>query len=252
MPAITQNEALRRFRAAYGDKYDYSKVVYVNNYTPVTVICPEHGEFTPRPYNHWSGAHKCVGCDGAARRAKNGETIVEKFVTVHGTRFDYSRVEYVSALGSKVEILCSKHGSFWMTPRNHLAGRACPSCFNGATSKQETEWLDALDTALGDVSDRQHRVKNCRKPADAVYGNVIVEFDGSFWHSRSGDLARDIKKTATLVESGYVVVRLRSGTPQWPLLTDVPGAYNVHVGLHPTSSVLSEIADLVGSLRTKG
>ena len=31
-------------RAIHGDKYDYSKVEYVNNKIPVCIICPKHGE----------------------------------------------------------------------------------------------------------------------------------------------------------------------------------------------------------------
>ena len=29
----------------HGDRYDYSKVEYVNNRTKVCIICPIHGEF---------------------------------------------------------------------------------------------------------------------------------------------------------------------------------------------------------------
>ena len=33
----------------YGDKYDYSKVEYINYHTKVCIICPEHGEFWKTP-----------------------------------------------------------------------------------------------------------------------------------------------------------------------------------------------------------
>lgn len=42
-------------------KYDYSKVIYVNSCVKVTIICPEHGEFSQRPDNHIQG-HGCVNC----------------------------------------------------------------------------------------------------------------------------------------------------------------------------------------------
>jgi hypothetical protein len=32
-------------KEVHGDKYDYSKVEYVNSSTDVTIICPIHGEF---------------------------------------------------------------------------------------------------------------------------------------------------------------------------------------------------------------
>jgi very-short-patch-repair endonuclease len=36
----------------FGEKYDYSKVNYINNYTSVEIICPEHGSFYKRPGDH--------------------------------------------------------------------------------------------------------------------------------------------------------------------------------------------------------
>ena len=45
------NEAL----IVHGNKYDYSKVCYVNARTKVCIICPEHGEFWQTPYKHVIG-----------------------------------------------------------------------------------------------------------------------------------------------------------------------------------------------------
>ena len=32
-------------RKVHGDKYDYSKVQYIDNRTKVCIVCPIHGEF---------------------------------------------------------------------------------------------------------------------------------------------------------------------------------------------------------------
>lgn len=45
----------------HGDRYDYSKVEYVNNKTPITIICPRHGEFKQLPTNHLKGCN-CPKC----------------------------------------------------------------------------------------------------------------------------------------------------------------------------------------------
>ena len=42
-------------KVAHGDRYDYSKVVYHDARTNITIICPEHGEFEQTPGNHLSG-----------------------------------------------------------------------------------------------------------------------------------------------------------------------------------------------------
>lgn len=57
----TQEEAIAKFRAVHGDKYDYSKVEYKGNKIKVCVICPIHGEFWISPSKHFSGqgCRKC-------------------------------------------------------------------------------------------------------------------------------------------------------------------------------------------------
>ena len=45
----------RKARKVHGNKYDYSKVEYVDVRTKVCIICPEHGEFWQTPHNHLVG-----------------------------------------------------------------------------------------------------------------------------------------------------------------------------------------------------
>lgn len=59
---LTKETFLERAKWYHGDKYDYSKVVYVNNSTKVCIICPEHGEFWQRAQSHMHGCGcpKCI------------------------------------------------------------------------------------------------------------------------------------------------------------------------------------------------
>src|SRR3989344_8586779 len=43
---------IRRATQKYADRFDYSKVEYTNQDTPVCIICPEHGEFWQKPVDH--------------------------------------------------------------------------------------------------------------------------------------------------------------------------------------------------------
>ena len=45
METLTTEIFIKKSREKHGDKYDYSKVDYVNGRTKVCIICPEHGEF---------------------------------------------------------------------------------------------------------------------------------------------------------------------------------------------------------------
>lgn len=58
---LTTEEFIRRAKEVHGDKYDYSKVEYINNKTKVCIICPIHGEFwqTPKEHLFGQGCPKC-------------------------------------------------------------------------------------------------------------------------------------------------------------------------------------------------
>ena len=60
-PVYDTNSFIKRAREIHGNKYDYSKVEYVNSITKVCIICPEHGEFWQTPNNHL-GNKKCHLC----------------------------------------------------------------------------------------------------------------------------------------------------------------------------------------------
>ena len=51
----TKEDFIKSAKVKHGDKYDYSKVEYVNNNTKVCIICPEHGEFWQIPSSHLQG-----------------------------------------------------------------------------------------------------------------------------------------------------------------------------------------------------
>lgn len=44
---LTQEQFLDKAQKIHGDKYDYSKAIYYNSRSKVTIICPKHGEFYP-------------------------------------------------------------------------------------------------------------------------------------------------------------------------------------------------------------
>ena len=58
---LTTEEFVKECSEVHGNKYDYSKVDYVNNRIKVLIICPEHGEFWQIPKDHKNG-HGCKEC----------------------------------------------------------------------------------------------------------------------------------------------------------------------------------------------
>lgn len=55
------------------------------------------------------------------------EEFIEKAKSVHGSKYDYSKVEYLNNR-TKVCIICPEHGEFWQEPGNHLRGCGCDKC----------------------------------------------------------------------------------------------------------------------------
>lgn len=52
------------------------------------------------------------------------DEFIERSRSVHGNKYDYSKVEY-KGKEQKVLIICSEHGEFWQLAGNHLTGRGC-------------------------------------------------------------------------------------------------------------------------------
>lgn len=114
-------------RRIHGEKYDYSKVKYVDSKTKVCIVCPIHGEFEQTPKQHLNG-YSCRKCSNDAKKLGN-TVFIQKANIVHNYKYDYSKVEYISC-DDKVCIVCPTHGDFWQTPHTHLKGSICPQCAN--------------------------------------------------------------------------------------------------------------------------
>ena len=97
MAKLTTEKFIKKARAVHGDKYDYSKVEYVNNNTPITIVCPIHGEFPQRPNNHLhgNGCPKCSRETQSSRQAMNQDVWIERAKRVHNDKYDYSKVQYI-------------------------------------------------------------------------------------------------------------------------------------------------------------
>ncbi|ABF12889.1 hypothetical protein Rmet_6030 (plasmid) [Cupriavidus metallidurans CH34] len=118
-----------RARSLHGDRYGYAEASLVNALTPLTIRCSVHGPFeqTPRRHLSGSGCPKCAITLGADRQRGTADSFIAKAHSVHGERYDYSRVAY-AATHTKVVIVCPEHGPFEQTPAAHQRGAGCPAC----------------------------------------------------------------------------------------------------------------------------
>lgn len=131
MRKLTAKQFITKAKNIFGDKYDYSKVIYVGNKADVIIICPVHGEFNQRPGNHLDG-RDCKDCGilkrAATRVAKAKSVFIVKAQKVHADTFGYDGVDY-KGNNHHVLIYCKIHEYYFSkSPSNHLKGQGCPKC----------------------------------------------------------------------------------------------------------------------------
>lgn len=180
---FTIEEFIARARAAHGDKYDYSRVRYVNNSTPVEVVCPVHGSFWQTPANHIRkqacGCPRCAAEARGYRQRKSAEAFIEESIRVHGDKYDYSRVQYVRNL-VPVEIVCPEHGAFWQAPVRHLSGQRCPACSRESSSLKRFTPIDEFIERAVSVHGDFYDYSNVRYVGAREHVEVICPRHGPF------------------------------------------------------------------------
>lgn len=62
------NSFIEKAKEVHGDKYDYSKSIYVNARIKVCIVCPIHGEFWQEPYVHVGQKCGCPKCSYGQKR----------------------------------------------------------------------------------------------------------------------------------------------------------------------------------------
>ena len=80
--ASNNEEFIQKAREIHGDKYDYSKVNYVNAHTYVTIVCRNHGEFHQTPNTHLNGCG-CPSCNSSKL-----EDLMRKYLIDNNINFE--------------------------------------------------------------------------------------------------------------------------------------------------------------------
>lgn len=140
-----QRQLIKKFKEKHGDKYDYSKFIFIKMKEKSCIICPKHGEFLQTPEKHLLGR----GCPICANKKRNEKRVLklEDFIKradkIHNGFYDYSKTEFENE-HSKAVIICPVHGEFKQTIADHLHGSGCKQC---AVEKQRMTTEEFIDKA---------------------------------------------------------------------------------------------------------
>lgn len=188
-----------------------SKISINSNRDVIKVKCSEHGEFETEVRNLIRS--KFCGCKKCKLKADkfNNETFFEKSKQIHGHKYIYDNVNYEKA-HQEVEIICKKHGSFFIKPYIHLSGGGfCPSCTKFSSSLEE-EVRDYL-RELGIVFDVRFRKfsKHGIKELDIISHDfkIAIEINGLYWHSEQfKSETYHLDKTKICESLGYRLIHI--------------------------------------------
>lgn len=188
--AFDTEKFIQQAQAIHQGKYDYSQVCYTNNSNKISILCPQHGAFTMRPYSHLAG-QGCPKCAIAKRRSSHLYTqkdFVRLSQAAHGTKYDYSKSQYKLA-HEPIIIVCPEHGEFRQAPSNHWLGQGCPKCRNKKNAENRTysteEFIDLAKKVHGNTYNyTKSKYENSQIPM-----KILCQNHGEFWQRPNSHLS---------------------------------------------------------------
>jgi hypothetical protein len=217
---FTQDLFIQKAKEIHGDKFDYSKVKYINSYTHIIIICNMCAcNFTQIPNSHLQG----YGCENCAHiiihenQKMTNSQIIQRAKEVHGNKFDYTNMNYINSKLS-INIKCNQcNNNFQQTYYGHMKNKGCPLCEHNITEKILYDYLISIypDTI------REFKEIWCKNkkylPFDFCIQelNIIIELDGpqhfqqiSNWRSPEETQKTDKYKMKCANENNYSIIRL--------------------------------------------
>jgi hypothetical protein len=163
--AARADRFIEQSKEKFGTQFDYSKLVFVDQRTNVTLVCKDHGEFTIRPTNHLTslaGCHKCadkvrassVSATAQAVREQTG-ALPKRFAAAAGGNGSVIRVELLSSRG--VRYVRPRPGFDVVVGGGHelrdLSAVILWHFFTGVNPEQEFQFEGVIHLAAGERFD---------------------------------------------------------------------------------------------------
>lgn len=155
----TKEIFIEKSNKLHNNRYDYSKVIYKNSKTNVSIICEKHGVFKQTPNVHLSN-HGCPNCG-----KMHTQLLLEKLYDIYKNKYDYSLVNYINNI-TPINIICEEHGIVSVNIDNFLYRKSgCKYC-NGVY-KDITYFIDDAN--------KIHNYKYNYKIITNLYKNSYIE-----------------------------------------------------------------------------
>ena len=190
-----KSQILSEFKLVHKNKYNYDKFECITVSAKGIITCRIHGDFLQTAHSHKNGSG-CPKCGrNSCNKRKSKDQVIKDFQKIHNHQYDYSNMIYITS-SSDVEIICKKHGPFWLKCSKHKSGRGCPKCSKEKLIKKLSlnVILKRFKDTLGDRYDySKFEYKNANEP-----GIVICKEHGEFLVTARSHLKSECRKC-----SGY-------------------------------------------------
>jgi Protein of unknown function (DUF723) len=194
---VNEGRFLRDAHAKFGNKFDYSLMVYQRQKEPIIIICPDHGKFQQTPDKHLQSANGCPKCGIDVRSTSRTNAGRQEFAKEFKSRFG-DRLELIShyiSSRSPIQVRCKTHGiEFNATPDSLRASpHGCPKCVSQGASlnrlMSEKEIRRRIFAKFGDQFDLSKAKFKGLGKTTTIICSIHSEFQmtpGDFLQTRHG------------------------------------------------------------------
>lgn len=176
---LTQYEFIEKCKNVHGDKFDYTKTIYTNYRTKISIVCKKHGEILILPDNHIRQKQGCFNCFlDKHRLTELSQERLENLKKIHNNKYIYNDI-FVNK--GRINITCPEHGIYNQYLYFHEYGHGCPQC--NSSSRGENKIRDILENK-GIVYQRNYCFDDCVRKKKLRFDfylsdlNIIIEYDG--------------------------------------------------------------------------
>lgn len=152
MKRKTTEEFIKESKKINGNKYDYSKTVYINAKTKVIITCPKHGDFLQNPNLHISQKCGCPKCSYGENRGITSQEFSNKVNSIFNGKIIVKPENFIN-WNKQVTATCILHGDFKTYPEHLLKGFACKKCRNDLLRKSAEQFIKEAKEIHGDKYD---------------------------------------------------------------------------------------------------
>jgi very-short-patch-repair endonuclease len=132
------NTFLKDSKSIHKGKYDYKLVPNtITRNTLVKIICPEHGVFTQKAYNHSHYGYGCKACQYSRNQKLTFNEIKTRLPNlIFSPDINWS-TDYTGTRGKKIKLICPEHGPYQNLVFNLFNGSGCPNCSNKSRGEKK-------------------------------------------------------------------------------------------------------------------